>query len=105
MSGDREREVTLQTTVVPVLALACTTCELLYEPDPTAFGTGTTGCPRCGGWTWIAQLGSAACPSLTGPERPTPPPHTLTEVRPELTVRRVDGCPPGRVSPTTPTAT
>lgn len=41
---------------IPVVKLACTACQLVYEPDPAAFGTGDTGCPRCGGWTWIAQL-------------------------------------------------
>jgi hypothetical protein len=43
---------------IPVVRLACTACQLVYEPDPAAFGTGNTGCPRCGGWTWIAQLGA-----------------------------------------------
>jgi rubredoxin len=41
---------------VPVVRLACTACQLVYEPDLTSFSTGNTGCPRCGGWTWIAQL-------------------------------------------------
>jgi hypothetical protein len=41
---------------IPVVKLACTACQLVYEPDPSAFGTGDTGCPRCGGWTWIASL-------------------------------------------------
>ena len=41
---------------VPVVQLACTSCQLVYEPDTTDFGTGHTACPRCGGWTWIAQL-------------------------------------------------
>jgi hypothetical protein len=45
---------------VPVVRLACTACQLVYQPDPAAFGTGSTGCPRCGGWTWIAQLGTIA---------------------------------------------
>jgi hypothetical protein len=43
---------------VPVVQLACTACQLVYEPDLASFSTGNTGCPRCGGWTWIAQLGS-----------------------------------------------
>src|SRR5437763_12064838 len=42
---------------VPVIALACTSCQLVYQPDLAAFDTGNTGCPRCGGWTWVAQLG------------------------------------------------
>lgn len=41
-----------------VLTLVCTVCEHAYEPGLAAFGTGRTGCPRCGGWTWIARVGS-----------------------------------------------
>jgi hypothetical protein len=48
-----------------VVRLACTACQLVWEPDLAAFGTGDTGCPRCGGWTWIAQLGTAA-PDISG---------------------------------------
>jgi PHP family Zn ribbon phosphoesterase len=44
----------------PVVTLACTSCQLVYTLDPAGFGSGNTGCPRCGGWTWIAQLISAA---------------------------------------------
>lgn len=40
----------------PVVTLACSACHLVYQPDLAAFGTGTTGCPRCGGWTWVASL-------------------------------------------------
>ena len=40
----------------PVVMLACTGCQLVYQPDLAAFESGRTGCPRCGGWTWIAQL-------------------------------------------------
>jgi hypothetical protein len=54
---------------MPVIWLACTSCQLVYQPDPSAFESGTTGCPQCGGWTWIAQLGS---PDRTTPERVTP---------------------------------
>jgi hypothetical protein len=42
-----------------VVQLACTACQLVYEPDLAAFDTGNTGCPRCGGWTWIAYLGAS----------------------------------------------
>lgn len=42
-----------------VVELACTACQFVYEPDFAAFDTGNTGCPRCGGWTWIAQLGAS----------------------------------------------
>ena len=51
---------------MPVIWLACTSCQLVYQPDPSAFESGATGCPRCGGWTWIAQLGS---PDPTTPEK------------------------------------
>ena len=44
---------------VPVLRLACTACQLVYEPEVTDFGNGNTGCPQCGGWTWIAQLSTS----------------------------------------------
>jgi len=44
----------------PVATLACTSCQLVYQPDLAAFESGRTGCPRCGGWTWIAQLRTAA---------------------------------------------
>jgi hypothetical protein len=44
---------------VPVLRLACTACQLVYEPDLADFSNGNTGCPQCGGWTWIAQLNTS----------------------------------------------
>ena len=44
---------------VAVVVLACTACQLVYEPNLAAFDTGNTGCPRCGGWTWIAYLGAS----------------------------------------------
>lgn len=56
MSVDREGEASRSAAGVVVVKLACTRCELVYEPDFADFGTGRTGCPRCGGWTWIAQL-------------------------------------------------
>jgi rubredoxin len=49
-----------------VVQLACTACQLVYEPDFAAFDTGTTGCPRCGGWTWIAQLGASLLTATCG---------------------------------------
>lgn len=51
------RTGTRRAVEVPAVVLACTACELVYEPDRAAFGSGRTGCPECGGWTWIAQLG------------------------------------------------
>lgn len=56
--GVGERSVFRRAVEVPVVVLACTACELVYQPDRAAFGSGGTGCPRCGGWTWIAQLGT-----------------------------------------------
>lgn len=37
------------------VVLACTSCQHTFEP---ALGAelAQTGCERCGGWTWIAQL-------------------------------------------------
>ena len=55
VSGRRERRVT---DPLPTVVLACTACQLVYQPDLSAFESGRTGCPRCGGWTWIAQLGA-----------------------------------------------
>ncbi|MCA1696286.1 MAG: hypothetical protein LC749_17075 [Actinobacteria bacterium] len=47
------------TAPVPMVKLACTACQHVYESDLADFGSGNTGCPRCGGWTWIAQLDTA----------------------------------------------
>jgi hypothetical protein len=63
MSAGREHGVTHRACGNPVLVLVCTACELVYQPHPTAFTTGSTGCPRCGGWTWIAQLDPTGCPA------------------------------------------
>ena len=52
----RAAVVTRFSELLPVVRLACTACELVYQPDLADFGSGNTGCPRCGGWTWIAQL-------------------------------------------------
>lgn len=54
---------------LPVVMLACTTCRLVYEPELADFESGNTGCPRCGGWTWIAQLGTAEWSALTCTDR------------------------------------
>jgi hypothetical protein len=59
MSTDREPDLIRQGPAVPpVVRLACTACQLVWEPELADFGTGRTGCPRCNGWTWIAQLGT-----------------------------------------------
>lgn len=54
MSG--ARDVARLRELLPVVKLACTACQLVYRPDPADFEDGRTGCPRCGGWTWIAEL-------------------------------------------------
>lgn len=38
------------------VVLACDTCQHVWEPTLQDFGTGNTGCPLCGGWTWIVEL-------------------------------------------------
>ncbi len=38
------------------LVLACSACRHVYEPDLADWESGNTGCRRCGGWTWIAEL-------------------------------------------------
>jgi hypothetical protein len=58
MSTDRGRAAASAVVGVPVVVLACTACPWVYQPDRAAFESGMTGCPRCGGWTWIAQLGT-----------------------------------------------
>lgn len=59
MRTDGEWDVAHQSAAdVAVVALACTACQWVYQPDRAAFESGRTGCPRCGGWTWIAQLGT-----------------------------------------------
>jgi hypothetical protein len=55
-SGDNGIRAGAVPRSVPVLRLVCTACQLVYAPDLADFDNGNTGCPRCGGWTWIAQL-------------------------------------------------
>lgn len=86
--------------LVPVIKLACTACQLVYTPDPAAFSTGNTGCPRCGGWTWIAELGLAEWSVVASTDRSVPPQRTFGDARPDPAVT-----PPrtaaGSASPTT----
>ena len=58
-TGDGDVHRGRLSATVPVVSLACTSCQLVYVPDLADFSAGNTGCPRCGGWTWIAQLGTA----------------------------------------------
>jgi hypothetical protein len=68
--GQRQRPIpqSVGTTPSLVVLLACTACQLVYEPDFAAFDTGNTGCPRCGGWTWIAHLGAPSTEAAGGGE-------------------------------------
>ena len=37
--------------------LVCCGCEHAWEPDLTEPGElSGTGCPRCGGWTWLGEI-------------------------------------------------
>lgn len=84
-----------------VVTLACTACELVYEPAPADFGTGNTGCPQCGGWTWIAQLGTAGLLGGSSGDRLTPSQQRAgikAVADPAVTPPRT---PAGSISPTT----
>jgi hypothetical protein len=63
--------------LVPVVRLACTACQLVYEPDLVDFGTGNTGCPRCGGWTWIAQLANGEWSAVTSTDHGVAQPQSF----------------------------
>lgn len=45
---------------VALVVLVCTVCQHTWEPDllnPTDRSEATsTGCPLCGGWTWIGEI-------------------------------------------------
>jgi Zn finger protein HypA/HybF involved in hydrogenase expression len=41
---------------LPRVVLACSSCEHVYEPTEADFDGAETGCPLCGGWTFIAEL-------------------------------------------------
>ncbi len=85
---------------VPVVKLACTGCQHVYEPDVADFDTGNTGCPRCGGWTWIAQLGTAEWSAVTSNDQVSPPQHAGTNAGPDPAVTP-PRTPAGSGSPTT----
>ena len=74
MSGQRGR--------ILKVTLACTACQHVYTPDLADFDTGLTGCPTCGGWTWIAELDNAQPPHATSqnmfPGPAVTPPNTPT---------------------------
>ncbi len=71
-------------TRTALVKLACTACQLVYEPDPSDFGNGTTGCPRCGGWTWIADLvGAIEGPVVASADRPGPQQQASNDTCPD----------------------
>jgi len=83
MSGEPTHDVVHVAGLHCSVKLACTTCQLVYRPDFADFSTWNTGCPRCGGWTWIAQLDSPECASQTthasrsqAPDPAVTPPRT-----------------------------
>jgi hypothetical protein len=94
MNADREHGVTHRACGNPVLALVCTTCQLVYQPHPTAYSTGSTSCPRCGGWTWIAQLDPTGWPAPdTNPQH-----HDSADTHPSPPVPR-PATQPGQLPP------
>jgi len=41
------------------LVLICHSCQDAWEPDlsdPASLSAGVTGCRRCGGWMWLAEI-------------------------------------------------
>jgi hypothetical protein len=44
----------------PSVVLVCTPCQHTWEPDlldpADRSEAASTGCPLCGGWTWIGQI-------------------------------------------------
>lgn len=85
MNGERERRTVRLPHVMPVVKLACTACQHVYEPDLANFRSGDTGCPRCGGWTWIAQLGTAE-PAVTSNDQAAPQQQAFDSVCPDPAV-------------------
>jgi hypothetical protein len=86
MNGERERRIVRLPGAAPVVKLACTTCQHVYERDLAHFQTGDTGCPRCGGWTWIAQLGSAEWSAVPSNDQAAPQQQAFDSVCPDPAV-------------------
>ena len=65
--------------VAGVVVLVCTACQHTWEPDlldPTdRFEAASTGCPLCGGWTWIGQITE---PGDSRMQSTNPPAHRST---------------------------
>jgi hypothetical protein len=98
-----QHDLALGATAVtgPVVTLACTACQLVYEPDLAAFGTGQLGCPRCGGWTWIAQLGTGEWTATTSTDRAAAQPRAVDSACPDLGGHSAKNARTGSGSPTT----
>lgn len=46
------------------LVLGCTACPHLWLVTESNWtGLESTGCPRCGGWSWLAQLDHGVVPA------------------------------------------
>lgn len=51
--------------------LSCTACQHLWTPTPAAWSDPiSTGCPLCGGWTWLVT-NDAPLPLPRDPEEET----------------------------------
>lgn len=48
------------------VVLLCTECHHIFQPELVAI-VASTGCERCGGWTWIAQTDPPDLPRPRGP--------------------------------------
>lgn len=58
----------MTTTTHPTPVLGCTGCQHLFIPTAVAWSDlASTGCPRCGGWTWLASLSDPAMPDPSAP--------------------------------------
>jgi hypothetical protein len=51
----------------PEVTLGCNTCQHLWQPSFEDWESGRTGCPRCGGWTFLVSVGPA---TPSGPAHP-----------------------------------
>ena len=70
------------------VVLVCSACRHVYEPDLLDWESGNTGCRRCGGWTWIAELVEPNptrcptwCPDCQGQDCPWKPPQRMYRMR------------------------
>lgn len=55
------RELPLQL----VLTCGSSACQHTFEPDPVAFTAARLACPRCGGWTFAAELAEPASAAVS----------------------------------------